>query len=66
MEDWLDRPLLWLACHHHVAELIYKACLYELFEEDLGTDNVFFVQFKTDWPVWQTFTGVEAGGCDVL
>ena len=50
MEDWLERPVLWLACRHHVAELIAKASWYELFEEDLGPDNGFFVQFKNDWP----------------
>ena len=54
MEDWLGRPVLWLACRHHVAELIAKACWYELFEEDLGPDNAFFVQFKNDWPDLRT------------
>ena len=50
MEDWLGRPVLWLACRHHVGELIAKASWYELFEEDLGPDNAFFVKFKNDWP----------------
>ena len=50
MEDWLDRPVLWLGCRHHIAELISKACWYDLFEDDLGPENEFFNQFKSVWP----------------
>ena len=54
MEDWLEDPVLWLGCRHHFAELIAKACWYELFEEDLSPDNALFVQFKNEWPNLKT------------
>ena len=50
MEEWLGRPVFWLGCRHHVMELIAKATWYELFSEDLGPDNAFFVHFKNVWP----------------
>ena len=43
VDEWLGRPVLWLACRHHVGELIAKASWYELVEEDLGPDNAFFL-----------------------
>ena len=45
----LGRPVLFLACRHHVCELIAKSCWYALFEEDLGPENKFFSQIKNDW-----------------
>ena len=41
--------MLWLACRHHVAEIMAKECWYELFEEDLGPDNGLFVQLEESW-----------------
>ena len=38
----LGRPVFFLACRHHVCELIAKACWYALFEEDLSPDCKFF------------------------
>ena len=49
LEASLDRPLFWLACRDHVSELIAKACWYELFDDDLGPDNSFFVDFEKQW-----------------
>ena len=54
MEEWLERPVLWLACRHHVAEIMAKDCWYELYEDDLSPDNAFFVEFKHIWPELDT------------
>ena len=49
IEEWLGRPVLWLACRHHVAEVMAKECWYTLFEDDLGPENSFFNAFKSAW-----------------
>ena len=54
MEESLDRPVLWLACRHHVADIMAKECWYELFEDDLGPENGFFNVFNTAWPSLNT------------
>ena len=50
----LARPLFFLACRHHVSELIVKACWYCIFENDLSPDCKFFVMIKEDWPSLDT------------
>ena len=50
MEEWLDRPVFYLACRHHVAEIMAKDCWYELFYDDLGPENEFFNEFKREFP----------------
>ena len=57
-EQWLKSPLLWLACCHHIDELIAKDCWYELFEEDLGPNNSFFEAFEAQWPELRTDSNV--------
>ena len=58
MEEWLERPVLWLACRHHLAEIMAKECWYELYEDDLGPDNLHFVEFKSLWPNLNTDSDV--------
>ena len=41
MKD-LGRLVFFLACRHHICELIAKACWYAVFEEDLGPECKLF------------------------
>ena len=49
LQSALDRPVFFLACRHHVSELIIKACWYSLFEDDLSPDCKFFADIKEQW-----------------
>ena len=49
LQQFLGRPVFFLACRHHVSELIAKACWYCIFEADLSPDCKFFVDIKKDW-----------------
>ena len=44
----LARPIFFLACRHHVSELIVKACWYCIFEADLSPDCKFFADIKDE------------------
>ena len=50
----LGVPVFFLACRHHVSELIAKACWYSIFEADLSPDNQFFSMVKDDWKNFDT------------
>ena len=43
MEEWLERPVLWLACRHHVAEIMAKDYWQD------WPENSFFNEFKSAW-----------------
>ena len=45
LEEWLNRPVMWYGCRHHIGELMAKAAWYTLFEEDLQP-TVFFTTLK--------------------
>ena len=45
----LGRPVLFLACRHHVSELVIKACWYSIFEADLSPECKFFSDIKEEW-----------------
>ena len=49
LQSVLGRPVFFLACRHHVTELIIKACWYCLFEADLSPDCQFFVDIREEW-----------------
>jgi hypothetical protein len=59
LQQDLARPVFFLACRHHVSELIVKACWYCLFEEDLCPDCKFFAMIREDWDSFDTTSGVE-------
>ena len=50
----LGIPVFFLACRHHVSELMAKACWYAIFEADLSPDNQFFCVVKNDWKNFDT------------
>ena len=50
----LGRPVFFLACRHHVCELIAKACWYSIFEADLSPECKFFSDIKEDWKNFDT------------
>ena len=45
----LERQALWLACRHHILELILKSTCTELFEDTTGPAQTFFKFMKTSW-----------------
>ena len=59
LQKCLDRPIFFLACRHHVGELVAKACWYSIFEADLTPDCKFFVSIKEDWENFDTSSEAE-------
>ena len=49
IEKKLGRPLLWLPCLHHIAELFIKSAWYALFGEDMEPSFTDFGKFKNVW-----------------
>ena len=49
LEDWLERPVMWYGCRHHIGELMAKAAWYTLFEEDLQPRVGMFIYIKSSW-----------------
>ena len=47
LEELLGRQLLWLACRHHMFELVLKATFKELFGDTSGPEETFFKFMKT-------------------
>ena len=45
----IGRPMSFLACRHHMMELIVEAAWYCMFEEDLSPDNKFFSDIRSEW-----------------
>ena len=49
LEIHLNRPLLWIPCRKHIAELFLKASWYAIFDEDMGPNYGGFKEFKHVW-----------------
>ena len=49
IEEKLGRAVLHFGCRHHFPELIARGVWYEIFDEDLSPDNMWFVEFKRGW-----------------
>jgi len=49
MEVFLDRRVLWLACRHHVCELVQSALWIFLFTDDQAPDNAAYQAIKDVW-----------------
>ena len=45
LKDLIGRQFLWLACRHHILELILKATLTEFFGNTTGPEETFFKAF---------------------
>ena len=49
LQELLDRQLLWLACRHHILELVVGAAFTELFGETKSPEVTLFKILKTSW-----------------
>ena len=49
LQDLLQRQLLWLACRHHILELVLRATFQELFGDTTGPEESFFKFLKPQW-----------------
>ena len=49
LQELLQRQLLWLACRHHILELVLKATFQELFGNTTGPEESFFKFLKPSW-----------------
>ncbi|XP_062551636.1 uncharacterized protein LOC134216869 isoform X1 [Armigeres subalbatus] len=48
IEKWIGRDLLWLACRHHIAEVLMTAAWEKLFPSK-GPSSSIFIKFKSAW-----------------
>lgn len=53
IENKLNRDLLWLACRHHIAEILMTAAWEKLFSSKGPSSNI-FIKFKSAWSTMQT------------
>ncbi|KAK6190395.1 hypothetical protein SNE40_002275 [Patella caerulea] len=53
LEAHFNRKLMWLACRHHIAELLLGAAWEALFGDSSSKDNLFFKDFSAKWPTLQ-------------
>src|SRR6218665_3180265 len=49
IEQSLGRPLLWLACRHHIHEIVLKDTYEFLFRPPPGLKILLFKQFRGRW-----------------
>ena len=49
LQQLLGRQILWVACRHHILELVLKAVQTELFGDTVGPEESFFKFMKPSW-----------------
>ena len=49
LQQLLGRQILWLACRHHILELVVGAAFTELFEDTKSPEVTLFKLLKTSW-----------------
>ena len=49
LQQLLGRQMLWVACRHHILELVLKAAFTELFGDTVGPEESFFKFMKPSW-----------------
>ena len=49
LQQLLNRQFLWLACRHHIPELILKAAFQSLFGKTTSPVETLFSTFKSSW-----------------
>lgn len=54
IEKDLDRDLLWLACRHHVSEVILRDVFMECVGPSSGPDIPLFKRFRETWKLYDT------------
>ncbi|BES92280.1 Hypothetical protein NTJ_05089 [Nesidiocoris tenuis] len=50
LEQKLNRELLWLACRHHILEIMLEAVVLKSLGPSSGPDILLFVRFRKAWP----------------
>ena len=55
----MEKPLFFLACRHHVSEVIVKDAWYQLFDTDLSPECKFFVNIRDSWGSFTTDATAE-------
>ena len=50
MEHSLDHEMAWVACRHHIMELVLASIFQALFGPTGGPDVALFKSFQTTWP----------------
>ena len=54
IEQDLDKDLLWLACRHHVSEVILRDVFMECVGPSSGPDIPLFRRFRETWKLYET------------
>ena len=49
IEQKLECPLLYLACCHHILDILLECMFSNYFGSSSGPDNILFQRFKTEW-----------------
>lgn len=49
IENAVNRPLLWIACRHHVLEVVLSSVFSSEMGKSTGPENLLFKQFRKDW-----------------
>ena len=49
LQQLLGRQILWVACRHHILELVLKAAFTELFGDTVSPEESFFKFMKPSW-----------------
>ena len=49
LEDWLETPILWLACRHHIHELHLKRVVQGVTGQTKDPGVALFRRLKADW-----------------
>ena len=49
LQKLLNVPIFYIACRHHVAELMVKNPWYSIMKIDLGPENAMFKKFSDNW-----------------
>jgi len=50
IEHLLDQVMSWVACRHHIMELVLASIFQSLFRPTRGPDVAIFKRFQTSWP----------------
>lgn len=49
LEQKLEKDLLWLACRHHIFEIMLEAVVLQALDPSSGPEIAIFKRFKNNW-----------------
>lgn len=49
LEQKMEKDMIWLACRHHIMEIMLEAIVSQSFGQSSGPDIQLFKRFKTNW-----------------